>query len=78
MPAPSGHRSYPMFRMFSLSELVDRVPYSDTYLLAVKRHHKPVTSRFRRNCSRALGMSEGRLFGSPYPSRPRSPSDPNA
>ena len=58
----------PLFRDFSIGQLVALTGYSEVYLEDLKRGHQPIRPQFRRMVSRILGIAEVILFGEPDPS----------
>lgn len=51
-----------LFIKYSISELAERTPYSESYLLSIKNGNHPVTEVFRLKVAKALGVSEDELF----------------
>ena len=51
-----------LFQRFTISELAERTGYSEVYLLNLRSGNKPISARFQRWMSRALGEPEAVLF----------------
>lgn len=54
----------PLFDQYSVEQLADLTPYSESYLMALKHQPERITPRFRAFVSRILGKPEQALFGS--------------
>ena len=53
----------PLFRDFTVEQLVRLTPYSDAYLRDIERGHQPCRPLFRKQVSRNLNIPEAELFG---------------
>ena len=60
----SKEPGYPLFKNYSLSELADRLPYRESYLLEIKMGRVRPTDRFRATATGILNMTNEALFGS--------------
>ena len=58
-----GLPDIPMFRDYSLGQLIEKLPYSEMYLISLKHGYQLPTAMFRRVTAAVLGKSEIELFG---------------
>lgn len=63
MPTEGRTRAtVPLFQLFSIEQLTQLTPYSESYLDALLDSRQPIRPRFRRVVSRILGRPESELF----------------
>lgn len=53
----------PLFEQFTVPQLTNLIPYSESYLEDLRAGRQPCRPRFRRTVSRILGKPEAELFG---------------
>lgn len=55
--------NFPLFREYGITELAEKSPYAESYLVRIKEGNTPAGDRFRRVMAKILGRSEAELFG---------------
>ena len=54
---------FPMFKLYSIDQLLQLLPYSEIYLRDLKMGRQKLRPRFKQVAASALRMSEEQLFG---------------
>ena len=54
---------YPLFQLFSVSQIAATTGYSESTLLDIKLGYRPATGAFRRKMAAGLKKPETELFG---------------
>lgn len=53
----------PIFEMYSITELAEKLPYSEMYLVRLKTMPWEIRPRFKQTASAVLGKTVEELFG---------------
>ena len=67
MSVKTDRPMHPLFKKYTISDLAERTPYGEAYLVNIKLGHERATGKFRRTVSLILGEPEGDLFVSETP-----------